>query len=184
MPVWLTSPGDGEAVRLGGGVQVGQARPATDDRPLALGIHHHVPHPAQVDHQAALAHGRPTVPVPTTADRDLQVLALRKSDRRDHVLLRLAPRDDRGMTVDVAVPDQTSALIVGVTRYEHKADITLRSASTPSPTVAVTRTTLLAADGIEHFGFRSRSVHLNTLVRQAAWRRPLNYSIRILNCDW
>ena len=53
------APGDGEAVRLGGGVQVGQARPATDDRPPALGIHHHVPHPAQVDHQAALAHGRP-----------------------------------------------------------------------------------------------------------------------------
>src|SRR6476646_3693436 len=63
-----------------------------------------------------------------------------------------------------------------------RPDIILRRASTPSPTVALTINHSPCARENPTSRLHVTSVYLKTVVRRAVWRRPPNYSDRVLNC--
>jgi hypothetical protein len=75
-------------------------------REARLGVDTHAAHLPEVDHDSAVAGGKAGDAVPAAANRDRQVVAARKADRRDHVGRACAAYDQRRPPVIVrAVPD-------------------------------------------------------------------------------
>src|SRR5690606_35547320 len=111
--------GGGQPVRLRGGVEVGPGRAAVAGHPAAGGVDVDQPQAAQVDHEAAVGHGRAGGAVAAAAHGDLQVLLPAVGDRGGHVVGAVAPYDHGGAAVDGAVPDLPDDLVLGVPRGEH-----------------------------------------------------------------
>jgi hypothetical protein len=74
-------PPDGEAVRLGGAVEVGPRRSAAAAGAARGGVDGHVVHRAEVDHEPAVADGQAGEVVAAAAYRQVEALAAREGDR-------------------------------------------------------------------------------------------------------
>ena len=95
--------------------------PAPAHRAVRRRVDRHPVHPAQVEHQPALADGEPGVVVPAAADGELQPVGPGESDRPGHVGGALAARDHRRAAVDRAVAHGPGRVVGGVTRQQDLA---------------------------------------------------------------
>jgi hypothetical protein len=113
--------GGGEPVRLGGRVHVPEQRAARDPHPAALRVDGHGPHPAQVDHQAAVAGRGSGGVVRAAADGDLQALLAAEGDGGGHVGRVHALGDHCGAPVDLGVPKGPDGVVRGMVAGDHPA---------------------------------------------------------------
>jgi hypothetical protein len=96
----------GQAVYLGGGIQVAPGRAAAAHRPARGRIDHDPPHAAQVDHQPALADREPGEVVAPAARGELQSPLPTEADGRGDLRGAGAAADERRVAVDGSVPDR------------------------------------------------------------------------------
>ena len=109
---------DGQTVGLSRGVQVGEQGPAADLGALRRRVHGHRVEQAQVDHQAAIAHGRARRVVGAAAHGYLQVMLLRVADGRGRVGGRRAAGDRGRAAIDARVPHPAPVVKSCVVRRE------------------------------------------------------------------
>src|SRR5581483_3280640 len=113
--------GDGQAVRLGGAVQVAPGRATATDGPARRRVDRDLAHPAEVDHQPALADRVAAEVVAAAAHRDLQSLLTAEPDRGGDLGGAGAARDRGRVAIDVTVPDRAGRVIFRVGRRDHLA---------------------------------------------------------------
>src|SRR4029434_10230140 len=101
-------------VGRGGLVEIAQqAAPIGVDQ-LVLGVDCDLPHPAQVDGQAAIRQCLARDRVPAAAARGRGTVGARDIDGGDHILGAGAAQDDAGVLVDHGVPHLAPLAVVGV----------------------------------------------------------------------
>ena len=76
-------------------------------------------HRREVDHDAVVTQGVAGDGVTAAAHRDEQIVLPRESHRRDHVGDPPAPSDERGLTLDLPVPDRPGLGIARLPALDH-----------------------------------------------------------------
>jgi hypothetical protein len=109
----------GQADRLRGPVEVRPGCPGADASDLCIRVDLDVVHRRQVDHHAAVTHGPAGDAVPASPDGDRQTLAAGVGERFDDVGCAGALDDHRRTTIDHAVPDPSSGVVLLVGREDH-----------------------------------------------------------------
>ncbi len=97
--------GRGQAVRLGGAIEIPEQRAALDVRAALGGIDANCAHRAEVDHQAPIRHREADDAVTAALHGDLEAGEAGVAERRGNILRRGAPRDEIRASVDHGVPD-------------------------------------------------------------------------------
>jgi hypothetical protein len=115
------APGKRQAVLLGGRVPVREGRSTTDPATALDRVDRHLPHPAQVDHQAVRGHRRTRRCVRAAADRQLEVVGSREHDGFGDVGRAGGSDDQSGAPVDAAVPDGARLVVPGSARLQDLA---------------------------------------------------------------
>ena len=113
--------GGGQAVPLGGEVQLGPGQAAGGPRGPCRGVDRHRLELRQVDHDAAVADAVPHHGVAAAADRDRQVALAGEPDRLLDVVGAGAAGDQRGLPVDRAVPDPAGLGVALLARSQQRA---------------------------------------------------------------
>ena len=137
MPVVELMPdGQGQAVRLGRGVDVGEQCAGLDAGGAGRGVDRHVLHGREIEHQAAVADGIAADIVAAALDRGEQPVLGGEADRALDVGGRPAAHDEARLAVDHGVPDGPRLVVAGVARgdriaVEPVAQTGERSASRP-----------------------------------------------------
>ena len=106
----------GQPMLLGCAVESLPGGPAPARGNARHGVDAHVVHCAEVDHEAAVAHGMPGVVVAPATDGDLQAVVARVSNGAGHIVRRRAAGDQSGPAIDGPVPDRPSRVIARVRR--------------------------------------------------------------------
>ena len=103
-----------EPVRLRGVVELGEQRAAAHAGGAPLGIDVGAAHPREVDHDAVVAGREAGDAVAAAPDGDDELLLTGEAEGRDDVVGARRPHDQRGPTVDHAVPDRARLVVAGV----------------------------------------------------------------------
>ena len=103
-----------EPVRLRGVVELGEQRAAAHAGGAPLGIDVGAAHPREVDHDAVVAGREAGDAVAAAPDGDDELLLTGEAEGRDDVVGACRPHDQRGPTVDHAVPDRARLVVAGV----------------------------------------------------------------------
>ena len=95
----------GEAMCLHGRVEVGEGAAGLDNRPAGAWVYLDAFHQREVDHEAVVADCIARNVVPSTPDRDKEVVPAGEPDGLHDIVSRRATGDQRGAAVDHGVPD-------------------------------------------------------------------------------
>ena len=106
--------GHGQAVRAGGGVQLGPRRPARGGEGGALGVDGDVVHVGEADHHPVVGDRASGDVVPAAAHGHLESGAAGERERGDHVGGRAAADDHRRAAVDEAVVDGPGLVVARI----------------------------------------------------------------------
>ena len=110
--------GHGEAVRAGGGVELGPAHAALRGDGRSPGVDRNSLHLGEVDHHPAVGDGPAGDVVPAAAHGDLESRVAGERERADDVIGGPAADDQRRSAVDEAVVDGACLVVAGVLRGE------------------------------------------------------------------
>jgi hypothetical protein len=108
-------------VGAGSGGHILDPSAARDGGHKRLRVHHHIPHPGEVDDEPIVAERAPRPVVPAPAHRQRQAVAPRGTHRRLHVFGLPAERDYRRAAAHGAVPHAGALVIKLVARQCHVA---------------------------------------------------------------
>ncbi len=106
--------GDGQAVLLGGGVELAPGRPAAACGPAGVGVDAHRLHRRQVDHQTVFAQGEAGVVVTAAAHRHLEPLLSGEGQGGGNVGAGGAAGHHRRPATDGGVPDVDRLVVAGL----------------------------------------------------------------------
>ena len=87
---------------------------ALDERAASRRVDAHAAHIRQVDDQAAVDPGKARNRMAAAAHGDLEPLAAREAQRRDHVGCTRTPNDQVGMVIVRCVPERAGLVVAGV----------------------------------------------------------------------
>jgi hypothetical protein len=104
----------GQAVALGGRVELAVQRAGARQRQPPPRVNPHLADRPQVDDQAAVADGPARDAVAARPDRDRQAVGAAELHRRHHVRGVLAAGDHGGVPVDGAVPHPAGLVVAGI----------------------------------------------------------------------
>ena len=110
--------GDGEAVLLGGGVDLSPPRPALDARDRLIGIDVDAVHGAKVDADAGVDDRRARDAVAAAVDGQRHALLTSDVDGGDNIICAGATGDERGLAVDHPVEHRAGVVVPGVARFD------------------------------------------------------------------
>ena len=113
--------GRGEAERLGLAVEFAPEQAALGVGRARSGVDADALEAAQVDHQAAVAHGVAGRAVAAAAHRDPEIVLSSEVDGVDHVRDAAALHDHGRPAVDHAVPDLAGVVVAVVARADHRS---------------------------------------------------------------
>ena len=105
------APSGGQTERLGLVVEVDPLGPPFSPDGAPTGVDTHTAHPGQVNHEPPIAHRGARDVVAAAPNRHQEMVGAGEIDGMDHVGGPNASGNERGLTVDHAVPDGASLII-------------------------------------------------------------------------